>query len=393
MKNKAILVLNCGSSSIKFAVIAESDKTAILTGTAERLGTATADINTQYNGETSHADIAHANHEKALAKVIKLINERITHEIVGVGHRVVHGGEKFAQSCLITDEVIKGIEACILLAPIHNPANLAGIYAAQKTYADLPQVAVFDTAFHQTMPETAYLYAVPYEYYEKYGVRRYGFHGTSYRYITQTVPQYNHGKLPEKLIVAHLGNGASVSAIRDGKSMRTSMGLTPLDGLVQGTRNGYIDPSIVSFLAKHTGKTHIEITDELWQKSGLLGLSQLTNDCREIEQAAAQGNRSCQRALDIFNERVIEFIGSFIASLSGVDAVVFTGGIGENSSVVRGAVMNNFGYCGFTVDHDKNLDTSLGKAGNIATANSKPIWVIPTDEESLIAEDTLRLIS
>lgn len=388
---KAVLVLNCGSSSIKFAVISE-DQSVVLEGLAERLGDAGAVITSKQNGEKKQFNIADADHEQALVNIVDIIAERITHTIVGVGHRVVHGGEHFSASCLVDDSVLTGIEACGHLAPLHSPANLAGIHAAQKAYPNLPQVTVFDTAFHQTLPETAYLYALPYEYYTQYGVRRYGFHGTSYRFIAQAIPSYNQGNLPEKVIIAHLGNGASVCALKEGRSVHTSMGLTPLDGLVQGTRSGTIDPAIVSFLVDNTGKSEATITDELWKQSGLLGLSQQSNDCREIESGAETGDVGCSRALNAFNARLIEVIGSYIATLGGIDAIVFTGGIGENSSIVRAAVMQQFGYCGFVIDTTKNHETFKGKDGNIARSDSKPIWVIPTDEERMIAGDTFALI-
>ncbi len=389
---QAVLVLNCGSSSIKFAVIDSGDKTTVLEGLAERLNSAGAVVTVKHNGEKQSLAIADANHEQALVNIVDLITSHCQHKIIGIGHRVVHGGERFSASCRIDAEVLAGIEACSHLAPLHNPANIAGIVAAQKAYPTLPQVAVFDTAFHQTLPETAYLYALPYAYYQDYGVRRYGFHGTSYRYIAQAIPDYNAGVLPEKVIIAHLGNGASVCALKNGQSVQTSMGMTPLDGLVQGTRSGDIDPAIVSFLADHTGKSHADITDELWKQSGLLGVSQLTNDCREIETGAEQGEPACTRALAIFNARLVEVIASYAGVLNGVDALVFTGGIGENSSTVRGKVLQQLSYLGFAADDDKNHATCRGQAGNIAAANHKPVWVIPTDEEAMIAADTLALI-
>ncbi|PIE45630.1 MAG: acetate kinase [Gammaproteobacteria bacterium] len=389
---KAVLVLNCGSSSIKFAVIDANDRSTLLSGLAERLDSDEAAITFKCQGKKMQYSLGHANHDQALIKVVAIINEHTDHKVLGIGHRVVHGGERFTRSCLIDDDVIAGIEDCCRLAPLHNPAHLMGIRAARKAYPDLPQVAVFDTAFHQTLPETAYLYALPYPYYQQYGVRRYGFHGTSYRYIAQAMASYNDGFLPEKVVVAHLGNGASVCALHNGKSVHTSMGLTPLDGLVQGTRSGSIDPALVSFLADNSGKPESAITYELWKKSGLLGLSQCTNDCRELEAKAQQGDVACQRALDVFNARLCEVIGSFAATLNGVDAIVFTGGIGENSSTVRRAVMRQFGYLGFTIDDDKNDNTCRGRDGNIASADSKPIWVIPTDEEGMIAKDVLAII-
>ncbi len=390
---KAVLVLNCGSSSIKFAVIEEKRHQVVFSGLAERLGDAGASITTKLEGQKAHYPIPDADHESALTTIVAILAENLSHDIVGVGHRVVHGGERFSTSCLIDETVLEGIVDCNHLAPLHNPANVAGIHAARKAYPALPQIAVFDTAFHQTLPETAYLYALPYRYYRDYGVRRYGFHGTSYRYIAQAIPAYNGRQLPEKVIVAHLGNGASVCALSKGKSVHTSMGLTPLDGLVQGTRSGAIDPAIVNFLADNSGKSEAEITDELWKQSGLLGLSEVTNDCREIEQGAARGEPGCARALHAFTARIIEVIGSYAAVLNGVDALVFTGGIGENSSLVRQRVITQFAYLGFELDLDNNEKTYGGEDGNIAATDSKPIWVIPTDEEGMIATDTFALIS
>lgn len=389
---KAVLVLNCGSSSIKFAVITENDKSVVLEGLAERLTDEGAIITVKQNGEKHKYEVANADHEEALVKIVEIISNCISHEIIGVGHRVVHGGEQFTDSCVIDSEVLAGIKDCSRLAPLHNPANIDGINAAIKAYPHLKQVAVFDTAFHQTLPETAYLYAIPYHYYKDYGVRRYGFHGTSFRYIAQAIPEYNNGILPEKVIIAHLGNGASVCALHNGKSVHTSMGLTPLEGLVQGTRSGNIDPAIISFLAENTGKSEKSITDELWKKSGLLGLSQLTNDCREIEDGSAKGDAGCVRALNAFNARLIEIIGSYAATLNGVDAIVFTGGIGENSPIIRKAVIEKLSFLGFDVDVEANEKAFRGKDGNIATTNSKPVWVIPTNEEAMIASDTFSLI-
>ncbi len=389
---KAVLVLNCGSSSAKFAVITENNKETILSGLAERLGSEQALLTIKVSGEKIKQAIAHADHEQALLAIVEHLKTYTNFEIVAVGHRVVHGGEYFSASCLVDDEVLLGLQACSQLAPLHNPPNITGIKAAQKAYPDLPQVTVFDTAFHQTLPETSYLYALPYEYYQQYGVRRYGFHGTSYRYINQAIPQYNQGSPVAKVIVAHLGNGASICAIENGRSVATSMGLTPLDGLVQGTRCGQIDPAIVSFLAEKTGKTEAVITDELWKQSGLLGLSGLTNDCRELEEKASEGDANCQRALSVFSSRISETIGAYAAVMNGVDAIVFTGGIGENSDAIRAAVVSRLQYLGFDLDDEKNQHAVRGNDGDISQLNSKPVWVIPTDEEAMIAEDVFSLI-
>lgn len=389
---KAVLVLNCGSSSVKFAVIDADDKSVVVSGVAERLSSPDAVVTFKQNGEKDHLTVPDADHEQVLAVIVDALEQRSPHDIVAVGHRVVHGGERFAASCLIDKTVLDGIKACCALAPLHNPANILGIEAAQKAYPTLAQVAVFDTAFHQTLPETAYLYAVPYRYYQQYGVRRYGFHGTSYRYITQALPRYNDKQAVEKVIVAHLGNGASVCAIEKGKSVATSMGLTPLEGLVQGTRSGNIDPAIVSFLADSTQKSQADITDELWKQSGLLGLSESTNDCRELEEKANAGDVGCQRALAVFVARLQEIIGSYAAVMNGVDALVFTGGIGENSSFIREKTMEKLQYLGFTLHQSANIQTVFGDDGNIADASSKPIWVIPTDEERMIAKDVLNIV-
>lgn len=389
----AILILNCGSSSVKFAVIAASDQTLLLSGLAERLGEAEASLSIKYKGQKNQLDIAYADHEKALTAIVEQLNHQQSQQIIAVGHRVVHGGEKFSASCLVTDEVLAEIDSCAKLAPLHNPSNIVGIRAAQKAFPQLPQAVVFDTAFHQTLPETAYLYALPYSYYRDYGVRRYGFHGTSYRYIYQAVCRSYPHYADKKLIVAHLGNGASLCAIKNGNSLATSMGLTPLDGLVQGTRSGHIDPAIIDFLAHSSDKSSSQITAELWQQSGLLGLSQVSNDCRILEAKALAGDSNCQRALAVFVARLQETIGAYATAMNGVDAIVFTGGIGENSDYIRKQTTAKLEYLGFTIDTSKNTATVRGKQGNIAAADSKPLWVIPTDEEAMIASDTLALIS
>lgn len=389
---KAILVLNCGSSSVKFSVITAKDKLTVMSGLAERLASEQASLTVKVNGDKCQQDIAYADHAQALLAIVEVIKSYANYEVCAVGHRVVHGGESFAASCLIDDVVLAALESCSQLAPLHNPPNITGILAAQKAYPQLPQVAVFDTAFHQTLPETAYLYAVPYEYYQQYGVRRYGFHGISYRYINQVIARYNQGQPVDKVVVAHLGNGASVCAIESGQSVGVSMGFTPLGGLVQGTRCGEVDPAIVGFVAEKSGKSEAEITDELWKKSGLLGLSQVTNDCRELEEKAASGDVGCQRALAVFSARISETIGTYAAVMNGIDAIVFTGGIGENSDTVRETVLSRLSYLGFNLDTQKNQQAIRGDDGLISTADSLPVWVIPTDEEAMIAEDVLSLV-
>lgn len=388
---QAILVLNCGSSSVKFAVISKVTQDTLVRGLAERLNDSAASITVDYDGQKVQRNTPNADHTEALAAIVNELNQHNEYTIVAVGHRVVHGGEQFAQSCLIDDKVLAAIESCSSLAPLHNPPNIAGIIAAQTAYPTLPQVAVFDTAFHQTLPETAYLYAIPYDYYQQFGIRRYGFHGTSFRSIKQTLSGYYEGKIPEKVIIAHLGNGASVCAMRQGKSVATSMGLTPLEGLVQGTRCGNIDPAIIEFLAAKTEQSVGNITNALWKKSGLLGLSGVSNDFRELATHAEQGDTACQRALAVFVAKLQEIIGSYTAIMNGIDAIVFTGGIGENAAWVREQTIQNLSYVGFTIDSTKNTQTVRGQSGNVAAEQSLPIWVIPTDEEGMIAADVCAL--
>ncbi len=389
LMTQVVLVLNCGSSSAKFAVIDAKHKTTLISGLAECLNSADASISLTYQNKKKQQNIPHANHDEALSAIVQALAVYKQLQIVAVGHRVVHGSETFTQSCLLTESALESLLAVSDLAPLHTPANIAGIYAAQKAYPELPQVLVFDTAFHQTLPESAYLYAIPYDYYRRYGVRRYGFHGTSYRYINQAIPDYNRGQTVSKVIVAHLGNGASVCAIHNGQSVATSMGFTPLDGLVQGTRCGSIDPALLTFLSEQTRLSVEDITEVLWKQSGLLGLSEKSNDCRVLEASAREGNQACQRALNVFVARLQEAIGAYAAVMDGVDALVFTGGIGENSVFIRAQTIAKLSYLGFVISQDNNAATIRGQGGNIASRDSKPIWVIPTNEELMIAEDVL----
>ena len=314
-------------------------------------------------------------------------------EIGAVGHRIVHGGEKFAASTIITDEVIAAITECNDLAPLHNPANLIGIDSCKKLMPNVPMVAVFDTAFHQTMPAKAYLYGIPYEYYEKYKIRKYGFHGTSHSFVSKHTAELL-GKKPEdlKTIVCHLGNGASICAVQNGKSVDTSMGLTPLDGLVMGTRSGTVDPAVIEFIAQKENKTISEVMDILNKKSGVAGVSGVSSDFRDLDTAIAQGNERAKIAMDLFCYRVAQYIGSYTAVMNGVDAIAFTAGVGENNSTARAGICSYLGYLGIEIDAEKNQ--VRGEDQVISTDNSKvPVLVVPTNEELAIARETVALVS
>ena len=338
-------------------------------------------------------------HTQAVAAVIeKLTDEKVgvvksLAEIDAVGHRIVHGGEKFASSVVITAEVMKAIEDCNDLAPLHNPANLIGINSCKEIMPDVPMVAVFDTAFHQTMPKKAYLYGLPYEYYEKYKVRRYGFHGTSHDFVSNRVAEIMGKKREDlKIIVCHLGNGASVSAVKNGKCVDTSMGLTPLEGLIMGTRSGDIDPAIVSFLADKEGKTADEIINICNKKSGVLGLSGgVSSDFRDLAQAAADGNEKAETALKTWAYHVAKYVGAYAAAMNGVDVIAFTAGVGENNVDARAEVCSYLGYLGVTVDAEANK--KRGEEVEISTPDSTTkVYVVPTDEELAIARETARLV-
>jgi len=395
MTDKLILVLNCGSSSLKGAVLNNDNGDVLMTCLAEKMGLPDAYITFKVNGEKERVELAHApNHTGAVEALLAELKKLGLYEKVGaIGHRVVSGGELYSDSVLITDEVIAGIEKCIPLAPLHNPAHLLGIHAARKYFVGLPNVAVFDTAFHQTMPEHAYIYAIPRKYYTDLGLRRYGAHGTSYRFVAEEAARFM-GKDSSnlKLVIAHLGNGASIAAVRNGKCMDTSMGLTPLEGLVMGTRSGDIDPSVFSFLANNAGMNIQQITDMLNKESGLLGISGLSNDCRTIEENAEQGHAGAVLALEIFSYRLAKYIAAMAVAAGGLDAVVFTGGIGENSNTIREKVLTYCAFLGLKADHEHNLAARFGNGGYI-TAENSPVTgvVIPTNEELMIAHDTARL--
>lgn len=395
-----ILVINCGSSSLKFQLINSETEQCIAKGICERIGIDGSMISyTPAGGEKEKNVTPMPDHTEAIRLVLDALTNPKTgvvkgmDEIGAVGHRIVHGGEKFAESTIITDEVMAAIEECNDLAPLHNPANLIGINACKSLMPGTPMVAVFDTAFHQTMEKEAYLYGIPYEYYEKYKVRRYGFHGTSHSYVSKRAAEVlgkNYEDL--KIIVCHLGNGASVSAIKNGKCVDTSMGLTPLEGLIMGTRSGDIDPAIVEFLAHKEDKSLEEIMSILNKKSGVLGLSEnLSSDFRDIEDGYFKGDEPASRAMTVFCYRVAKYIGAYTAALNGVDVICFTAGVGENSPILRTLICNQLGYLGITLDEAAN--NKRGEDIAITTADSKTtVMVIPTNEELAIARETARLV-
>ncbi len=395
-----ILVINCGSSSLKFQLIDSETEAVIAKGLCERIGMdGSRLIYTPAGGEKQVTASPMEDHKKAVSLVIGALTDEKTgvlsslSEIDAVGHRLVHGGEKFASSTLISEEVIAAITECNDLAPLHNPANLIGIRACQELMPGVPQAGVFDTAFHQTMPEEAYLYGIPYEYYEKYRIRRYGFHGTSHSFVSKRAARML-GKAYEdaKIIVCHLGNGASVSAVKNGKCVDTSMGLTPLEGLMMGTRSGDIDPAIIEFLAHKEGMGIDDIMSILNKKSGMYGLSgYLSSDSRDLHAACEEGKPEGIRTVKTYCYRVAKYIGAYTAAMNGVDAICFTAGIGENSPETREAVCEYLGYLGIAIDADQNK--KRGEDVVISTADSKvKVMVIPTNEELAIARETAALV-
>ena len=394
-----ILVINCGSSSLKYQLINSDSEKVLAKGICERIGIEGSQITYQPSGGEKKITVSPMpTHTQA----IKLVLDELTDEATGVikslgevgavGHRVVHGGESFTSSTLITEEAMKAIEECNDLAPLHNPANLIGIRACQELMPNTPMVAVFDTAFHQTMPEKAYLYGLPYEYYETYKVRRYGFHGTSHSYVSKRTAEFL-GKPYDSLktIVCHLGNGSSVSAVLNGKSIDTSMGFTPLEGLVMGTRSGDVDPGVMQFLMH---KEHLDIDqmmDILNKKSGIYGMSVVSSDCRDVENAANAGHKRAKIALESFAYRVAKYVGAYAAAMGGVDAITFTAGVGENDKVTRKIVCEHLAFLGIQVDDEANA--KRGQEVRISTPDSKiAVLVIPTNEELAIARETLALV-
>ncbi len=394
-----ILVINCGSSSLKYQLIDSETEEWLAKGLCERIGIDGRIVYTPAEGEKEIEESPMPDHTNAIKLVLKYLTNDKTgvlkslDEIGAVGHRIVHGGEKFASSVVINDEVIKAIEECNDLAPLHNPANLIGIDACRKLMPTTPMVAVFDTAFHQTMPEKAYLYGLPNSYYEKYKIRRYGFHGTSHSYVSKRCADVLGKKYEDlKIIVCHLGNGASVSAVKNGKCVDTSMGLTPLEGLIMGTRSGDIDPAILEFIAKKENLDIAGVMNILNKKSGVYGMSgNLSSDFRDLEDAHNAGNKLATQALEAFCYRTAKYVGAYVAAMNGVDAICFTAGIGENAGIVRSKVCEYLGYLGISIDEEKNK--IRGEEVIFSTDDSKvKTLIIPTNEELAIARETVALV-
>lgn len=395
-----ILVINCGSSSLKFQLINSESEQCIAKGLCERIGIDGSVITySPADGEKEKTVTPMPDHTEAIRLVLEALTNPKTgvvkslDEIGAVGHRVVHGGEKFAESVILDNEVMNAIEECNDLAPLHNPANLIGINACKKLMPDTPMVGVFDTAFHQTMPQEAYLYGIPYEYYEKYKIRRYGFHGTSHSYVSKRAAELLGREYEDlKIIVCHLGNGASVSAVKNGKCVDTSMGLTPLEGLIMGTRSGDIDPAIIEFIAHKEGKSIDEIMNILNKKSGVLGLSDnLSSDFRDLEDGFDRGDENAVRAMNAYCYRVAKYVGAYAAAMNGVDVICFTAGIGENGSLVRSMVCEYLGYLGVKLEEEANA--KRGEDLVISTSDSTTtVMMLPTNEELAIARETCRLV-
>ena len=393
-----VLVINCGSSSLKYRLIDSVTEVALAVGLCERIGIDGRLNHTPNGGEKVVIEQAMPDHEVAIRMVLDaLTNENYgviknLDEIDAIGHRLVHGGEKFTKSVIIDDEVIAGVEECSPLAPLHNPANLIGVRACQAIMPGVPNIGVFDTAFHQTMEPVAYMYGLPYEYYEKYKVRRYGFHGTSHSFVSKrAIQMLNLDPDNSKIIVCHLGNGSSISAVKNGKVVDTSMGMTPMEGLVMGTRCGDMDPTIVEYLAHSLNKSLEEVMVILNKKSGVLGISGVSSDFRDLDKASNEGNERAKLAVEVFSYRTAKYIGSYIAAMNGVDAIVFTAGLGENNIVVREQILNHFGYMGITLDKEANQ--IRGEEKIISTPDSKvTVAVIPTNEELAIAHETVALL-
>ncbi|SDK05218.1 acetate kinase [Ferrimonas sediminum] len=395
--SKLVLVLNCGSSSLKFAVIDATSGDEYLSGLAECFNLEDARIKWKLDGNKGEAALgAGAAHTEALDYIVNTIlasKPELAEQLVAIGHRIVHGGEKYTKSMLVTDEVVKGIEECSSLAPLHNPAHLIGIRAAQAAFGSLPQVVVFDTAFHQTMPKTAYAYAIPQKLYRDHGIRRYGMHGTSHLFVSQEAAKALGKEVSDtNVITCHLGNGGSVAAVRNGECVDTSMGLTPLEGLVMGTRSGDLDPAVIFYLVDSLGYSLEDVHNILHKESGLLGLSEKTNDCRGIEEGHAAGDEACTLALEVFCYRLAKYVASYTVPLKRVDAIIFTGGIGENSMLIREKVLEHLAIFGYEVDADKNAAARFGNEGVITKDGTPVAMVIPTNEEFVIASDALALI-
>jgi acetate kinase len=395
-----ILVLNCGSSSVKYKLLDMTTHEELGSGGVEKLGMKGSFLkHTRKDGQKVMLEGEILEHQVAVEYILGVLTSKkhgaikTMDEINAVGHRVVHGGEKFNSSVLINDEVIRKIEECIEIAPLHNPPNLAGIRAISELLPDVPQVAVFDTAFHQTMPDYAYMYGIPYALYQKYGIRRYGFHGTSHRYVSRRACEFlglDYEKA--KVITAHIGNGASITAVKDGKSIDTSMGFTPIEGLMMGTRSGDVDLGVVTFLMEKEMINSASVSTLFNKHSGVLGVSGISSDMRDIEKAISEGNERAKLALNIYEYRIIKYIGSYFAALNGADVLVFTGGVGENQTGTREKVCKSFSYMGLKIDEALNTG-SRGKEVLLSTPDSSvKVVVIPTDEEYMIASDTMEIV-
>jgi acetate kinase len=396
-----ILVINAGSSSLKYQLFNTENADVLAKGVCERIGIDGKIKHTTGDGRVFAADKSMKTHSDAIREVTQLLTAgdcsviSSMGEIDAVGHRVLHAGSEFSGSMLVTDSVIDAIRRCIPLGPLHNPANLTGILACEKEMGDIPQVAVFDTAFHQTMPEKAYLYAIPYEYYEKYQIRRYGFHGTSHRYVSAKAAEFLGRPVSDlKIVTCHLGNGSSIAAVDGGRSVDTSMGLTPLEGVPMGTRSGSIDPAIIEYIMKNEKIDDISTAiDILNKKSGVLGVSGVSSDFRDLDRAAAEGNRRAQAALDCFTYSIKKYVGAYAAAMCGIDVLVFTAGIGENNREVRKNVYEGLEFMGIGVDDEKN-NALNGSLADISAAGSRVrTLIIPTDEEFVIAADTEEIVS
>ena len=393
-----VLVINCGSSSLKYQLINSDTEDVLAKGLCERIGIDGRLVYQKAGCDKEITEAAMPTHKEAIQMVLDaLVNDKTgaiksLSEVNAVGHRIVHGGEKFASSVVITDEILEAVAQCNDLAPLHNPANLIGINACKELMPGVPMVAVFDTAFHQTMPEKAYLYGLPYEYYENYKVRRYGFHGTSHSFVSKETARFLGMDLENsKIIVCHLGNGASISAVKDGKCVDTSMGLTPLEGLVMGTRSGDIDPAIMEYIAKKEDLDIAGVMNVLNKKSGLEGISGLSSDFRDLTAGAKEGNKRAIAAIEVFCYRVAKYVGSYVAAMNGVDAIAFTAGIGENVGLVREKICSYLGYLGITLDAEANAKS--GDNCVISAADSKvKVAVIPTNEELAICRETVALV-
>ncbi|MBR6757718.1 MAG: acetate kinase [Bacteroidaceae bacterium] len=395
-----ILVLNCGSSSVKYKLFDLDTQEVMAQGGVEKLGLKDSFIKfTLPNGEKKVLEVDMPEHRSAIGTILNVLtNEeygciKSIDEISAVGHRVVHGAEKFNSSVLITDEMIAQVKDCYDLAPLHNPANIIGIEAISELLPNAPQVGVFDTAFHQTMPAKAYMYALPYEMYEKYGVRRYGFHGTSHRYVSRRACEFLGVPYEEqKIITCHIGNGGSITAVMNGQSVDTSMGLTPVEGLMMGTRSGDVDAGALTYIMNKEGLDANGLANVINKKSGVLGISGISSDMRDIENAIAEGNERAKLALEMYEYRIIKYVGSYIAAMNGVDIIVFTGGVGENQTTTREIVTDNLSFMGVKIDKELNAKTR-GKECLLSTPDSTvKVVIIPTDEELMIATDTREIV-